>query len=58
MISKIKQPCKTCSGKLSDKLVRWIALLEVSGKGTKQLVRGEMKEVLKRTKEKEERRKV
>ena len=48
MRSNITQPCEVCSEKLSDKLTRWISLLGVSGKGTKQLVRDEMKEVLRR----------
>ena len=46
--SKIVRPCEACSEKMSDKLMRWISLLEVSGKGTKLLVRNEMKEVLRR----------
>ncbi len=55
---KIGQSCKCCADLMMDKLSRWITLLGISGRNTKKLVRGEMKEVLKRTKEKEERRKV
>ena len=52
--SKIVQPCEACVDSMSDKLMRWITLLGISGQGTKQLVRGEMKEVLKRRKKKGE----
>ena len=40
------QPCEACFKEISDKLKRWIALLRISGHGTKQLVRDEMKEFL------------
>ena len=41
------QPCEACFKKeISDKLKRWIALLRISGHGTKQLVHDEMKEFL------------
>lgn len=43
---KIVQPCESCVDVMTDKLKRWIALLRISGHGTKQLVRDEMKEFL------------
>lgn len=46
--SKIVQPCEVCVDGISDKLMRWITLLGVSGKNTKGLVRDEMKQTLKK----------
>lgn len=51
---KIVQPCESCVDVMMDKLSRWITLLGISGRNTKKLVRGEMKEVLKRRKKKGE----
>lgn len=44
--NQIVQLCESCVDVMTDKLKRWIALLRISGHGTKQLVRDEMKEFL------------